>query len=224
MQMSDDENWNRFEVIDHRGPIDSHQRALVVGPSEDVRIRVLEQDDGRTLKVVLSDRVPSQTEVAKRTDALGAALDAVERFRVAVATFLGWVDEGGSPDALIPILSSLLHLGFELPQNEASDVETNDLRSQVEYNHVRRSVAERLNHDAYWVPVDPFNLDVEEVETTLGMISDDIVDIYIDLSHGALVADQHSLDDAIWEWRFSFETHWGRHASEVLSALYRLYR
>ena len=222
--MSGDENLNRFEVIDHRGSIDNHHRAVVVGPTADVRIRVLEQDDGRTLKVVLSDRDPSQPELAQPTWAVEATTEAVGHFRDAVATFLSWVDEGGSPEALIPILSSLLHFGFGLPQVEATDADTNDLRAQVEYGHVRRTVAERLRHDAYWVPLDPFKLDVEEVETTLGMISDDIVDIYIDLSHGALVEDRYSLTDAIWEWRFSFETHWGRHASEAFSALYRLYR
>lgn len=47
--------YTRFELIDHRGSVAEHHRAIVVQPGSEVEISVLEQDDGRTLKVVLSD-------------------------------------------------------------------------------------------------------------------------------------------------------------------------
>jgi len=225
--MSSDESLNRFEVIDHRGPVENHHRAMVVGPTEDVRIRVLEQDHGRTLKVVLSDREanPRISNDAGQApeDQVDSVVDSVAPFRDAVASFLSWVDHGGEPDALLRNLSSLLHLAFALPIVEPVGADTDHIRALVKYSHVRGNVAERIRGDAYWVAVDPFDLTVEHVATTFGMISDDIVDIYVDLSHGVLIADQGSLTNAIWHWRFSFDTHWGRHAADAFNALYRLY-
>ena len=49
--------FTRFELIDHRGPMAEHHRSIVAQSSDGVGIEVLVQDEDRTLKVVLSDRV-----------------------------------------------------------------------------------------------------------------------------------------------------------------------
>jgi hypothetical protein len=53
-----------------------------------------------------------------------------------------------------------------------------------------------------------------------GSLADDLADIYRDLKTGLIVDAAEQSDDAIWEWRFGFEKHWGRHAAHALYALH----
>lgn len=72
--------------------------------------------------------------------------------------------------------------------------------------------------DRYWEVFDPR---VRE-EPVAASLADDIGDIFRDLRTGlALHAEGHPAD-AIWHWRFTFEMHWGDHATDALRALHRL--
>jgi hypothetical protein len=56
-------------------------------------------------------------------------------------------------------------------------------------------------------------------------IADGIADIWRDLKAGLFLIDKGGPNDrnsAIWHWRFSFESHWGRHAVESITALHAL--
>lgn len=71
--------------------------------------------------------------------------------------------------------------------------------------------------DFYNTTFDPY-ADNEVVGCSL---ADDCGDIYRDLQAGlALWNDEHSRINAIWHWRFTFDTHWGRHAINALHALH----
>jgi Domain of unknown function (DUF5063) len=51
---------------------------------------------------------------------------------------------------------------------------------------------------------------------------DDLADIWRDLKEGLDVLTNRTASaevDAIWHWRFSFESHWGRHARSAITAL-----
>ncbi len=60
-------------------------------------------------------------------------------------------------------------------------------------------------------------------DVTLGSVADDLADIWRDLTD-ALEADKQgvSWQDVAWEVRFGLQTHWGKHAVEVLRALHDL--
>jgi hypothetical protein len=67
---------------------------------------------------------------------------------------------------------------------------------------------------------EPFQ-DHESVTTTL---SDDLEDIYCDLKRGLLEM-EHSAGvsaNIVWDWKFSLESHWGRHAVSAIGALHCL--
>ena len=69
----------------------------------------------------------------------------------------------------------------------------------------------------YWEVFDPDELD----QPVAGSLSDDLLDVHRDIRRGlALWESQHDAN-AIWEWRFSFESHWGDHAVDALRALHR---
>ena len=74
-------------------------------------------------------------------------------------------------------------------------------------------------HDLYWEVFDPY---VDE-DPTAGDLSDDFLDLLHDLQAGLAAWDANPARpaDAIFEWRTSFETHWGNHAASALRALHR---
>jgi hypothetical protein len=88
--------------------------------------------------------------------------------------------------------------------------------SHEEWGAVFGRVASRLGDaDAYWLVLDPFAEDAP----VLGSLSDDVADIYGDLKSGLRLIEGHPSEDASWDWRFTFDTHWGRHAASALYAL-----
>jgi hypothetical protein len=71
--------------------------------------------------------------------------------------------------------------------------------------------------DTYWGVFDPYKLD----EPVAGSLSDDLLDVYRDVRRGLALWESGHDASAIWEWRFSFESHWGDHAADALRALHR---
>jgi hypothetical protein len=59
-------------------------------------------------------------------------------------------------------------------------------------------------------------------EPLAGILSDDLADIWLDIKRGLQTLElnpEASLSDVLWSWKFSFETHWGRHAVSAMATL-----
>jgi hypothetical protein len=69
-------------------------------------------------------------------------------------------------------------------------------------------------------PADWKGFDLQE--PVAGSLSDDLLDVYRDVGKGLRLWDADALTAATWEWRFSFESHWGDHAIDALRALHRV--
>lgn len=57
-------------------------------------------------------------------------------------------------------------------------------------------------------------------EPVAGDVADDLADIYKDLIEGMWLLDRGHAAAAAWNWKDSFERHWGRHAVSALRALH----
>lgn len=66
--------------------------------------------------------------------------------------------------------------------------------------------------DLYWEVFDP-QYDHEDHEPVVGSLSDDVLDVYRDIRGGLWSWEKNEPANAIWEWRFSFDAHWGDHAA-----------
>jgi hypothetical protein len=55
-----------------------------------------------------------------------------------------------------------------------------------------------------------------------GSLADDITDIYLDLKDGLVLMEKNTSapQDALWEWRFGFDSHWGHHAMNALKTIH----
>jgi hypothetical protein len=56
----------------------------------------------------------------------------------------------------------------------------------------------------------------------MGMPADDFADIFRDVQDGLTKWRRGESGEALWEWRFGLENHWGKHLVEALHALYVL--
>jgi hypothetical protein len=68
----------------------------------------------------------------------------------------------------------------------------------------------------YWEVFEPYNLE----EPVGASLTDDILDIYKNVKEGIHLYEKNELVDAVWHWRFNFETHWGSHAVDAIRALH----
>lgn len=114
--------------------------------------------------------------------------------------------------------SHILLLG--LPDVAEDSEELADLVTSEEWKHVRNRLSE-LPIDGYWFIFEPRTDSPEE--PVFGTLSDDLGDIYRDVKEGLLLFELGKIDDAIWEWRFGFDTHWGRHLTRALYVIHNYF-
>ncbi len=61
---------------------------------------------------------------------------------------------------------------------------------------------------------------LHEEEPVVGDLADDLADMYRDIKAGLSLYDRGHRTEAVWAWRYSFQIHWGRHATNALYALH----
>ncbi len=146
----------------------------------------------------------------------------VEAFRCAAEEFCGMA-EAERPlvaDDLGLIRSLLLRLLLHIPAVESHPrgVGTHGRRpGNGEHARVRGRFA-GFSFNFYRVVFEPHDLESDD-EPVIGMLSDDLADIYRDLAEGLDQAKQGNLEAACFDWSFSYRTHWARHAVHALAAI-----
>ncbi len=143
---------------------------------------------------------------------------AFEHFLESAQQFCGFIDRAESleaqPRAVLAHLARLYAATFFL--SPAEPTETFDVWSVA----CAKPVWSGLGQSYYAVVENPFDLEGPEIGT--GDLDDDIVDIYFDVKRGLVAYEAGHHRDAQWFWIHSFESHWGAHAANAISALHRL--
>ena len=70
----------------------------------------------------------------------------------------------------------------------------------------------------YWEVFDPF----DQEDALCADIADDLSDIAADLLSGIREFEAGRINDAVFDWKFDLDTHWGNHLVDVLRALHAL--
>ena len=100
------------------------------------------------------------------------------------------------------------------------EVSTDDLDS------ISHRIGERIGgNSVYWEVFEPF--DHDNRDPVCGDLVDDLGDIYRDIKRALMIFDLGTAaakQDAIWQLKFGFENHWGRHAIGALMAIHHLLR
>ena len=126
---------------------------------------------------------------------------------------------------LLEVLLPLYVSATAIPAVEPGDDEDESSRvSHEEWSALFGALGEHLGSYAhYWEIYDPITLEPDD--PVAGNLADDLADIYRDLQDG-LQSWQHweaeKRRNALWQWRFGFESHWGAHAADALRAVHWL--
>lgn len=110
--------------------------------------------------------------------------------------------------------------GFAPAKSGTRDDARLDLIGHEAWQAQRERIGQKLSRDYYWCVFEPF--EPEKPDSIVGSISDDLADIWRDLRADLTEIDSGkatSITDAVWHWRFSFETHWAQHAAGAIVAL-----
>jgi hypothetical protein len=153
---------------------------------------------------------------------LGEIAQIADRFGMIADQFCSIVDSASNLDRtellgkLYRILPLLIGEAIGLPDVQPSD--NDEQIENSEWKQVHNLLKEKLGDwDLYHQVFDP----TEDDEAIFGSLVNDIAEIYSDLKEGLASVTRNALPgDAIWEWRFSFYTHWGRHAMEALLTMH----
>jgi hypothetical protein len=169
-------------------------------------------------------------------------VEAATRFGVIARRYCALVDTADNLEKdqllldLYRILPDLVSEAIRLPDvdlygrdepedlNEGSSAERPSApMSGVEWRALYELLRKRLGDvDLYWTVFDP--TDSKDTEAIRGSLADDVADIYRDLKEVLNLTDKSAISpqEAIWDWRFSFYSHWGHHAFSALRTLHNL--
>jgi len=156
--------------------------------------------------------------------------DVADRFGAVAKRFCSVVDSASSMDRtefiarIYRILPKLIDEAVSLPDVESSD--SDHKKSPInsrrqEWDRLYHSLKEKLGDwNLYRQVFDP----TQDTEAIFGSLADDIADIYRDLKDGLALNETHRSEpeDAIWEWRLLFQSHWGKHAMDALLTIHLL--
>ena len=146
----------------------------------------------------------------------------IERFAEIVRRYCAWaesasVDDNADMQTAQKLLAELHFAVLDLPDDEfEDDVELEDITTE-QWQTVRDRFA-NLQIEGYWTVFDPTK--DQENDTVFSLLSDDLTDIYRDIKYGLLLFDAGHISEAIWEWKFNFKIHWGRHLLDAQKVIY----
>jgi hypothetical protein len=149
---------------------------------------------------------------------------AIEQFIHDVRTFCQWVEgKEHGVSTVRQLLLSLMRGISHLPAEDRSEDRTHDYPCRG-YEGWKADF-ERLTDlpfHLYRMVYSP--LDIEDEESLVNDLRDDLADIYGDLRYGIAALDAGDDAYAFEHWRESYTYHWGHHASAAMRALDEHYR
>lgn len=112
---------------------------------------------------------------------------------------------------LLLLLSDIYNKALLLPNVEP----TEEFETEVE-----RILVSFGDFDIYWEVHNPYECE----EPVCGSLSDDFGDIYQELKTGVILYENGLINDAVWNWKWSFDNHWSYHLTDAIRALNQFMR
>jgi hypothetical protein len=144
----------------------------------------------------------------------------IERFVTVARDFCALLETGTALELgelrarLLHSLPALYLAGAKLP-NPDVDVEVEHVPLELD---LLVALSRHLgDNDTYWDVHDPTQKD----KPVAGSLAADLSEIRFDLQQGLLALERgEPVEAVVWEWRFGFENHWGRHLVDALRAIH----
>lgn len=132
--------------------------------------------------------------------------------------FCDWAEKGSltseqAQQHLADLHACILRVQLLTPEGEGDceDFLTNEDWKRI-YNRFQT-----LEPHIYRNVYDPLE---DQPGVDIAPLADDLADIYRDVKEGLVLFDRGLFEEAIWQWRYNFQIHWGRHLTAALTALH----
>lgn len=147
-----------------------------------------------------------------------------DRFSDEARRFVEWADGTSSSQTMSASVAlrrvvALYAVALELPQPWSEKVSLGEAPCP-DMSRRLATVRQRASALALQHYSEIFSPHVPHDEPVVGDLSDDLHDIYIDVAKGLRLHEMGHIDDALWQWGFNFQIHWGKHASSAIRALH----
>jgi len=180
-------------------------------------VAVRPSDFSRVIDADMSCRLASMQRTATRQHI-------ADRFSAEARRFVEWADGTSTPGPLsAPValrrVVAVYAAALSLPQPWSERVSNRrddelDLTEDLASVHRRAQSIPLQHYSEIFSPLVP------QDEPVVGDLADDLRDIYGHLAAGLYLHECGKIDDALWEWGFNFQAHWGEHASSAIRALH----
>lgn len=149
---------------------------------------------------------------------MGAIVD----FAAIARRYCEWVEDAPNADDVLlvhKLLAELQLRALELPDVSCDDeyVDVGNREGSLE------KVRDRLHTLPFEIYSQMFDVFADGEEPVCGALSDDLGDIYYDLREGLYFFDKGNENEAVWRWRLSYFSHWGRHLTGAQTALHQFF-
>ena len=148
-------------------------------------------------------------------------MELIAQFAEVVERFDEWFRRAPQPEDLLTAHRLLTEL--QLRVLHLPDYESEDEYVEIDNASNLKAWRDRFDHfpiDSYWKVFDVF---ADADAPVFCMIADDFADIHADILEGLHFFKQGNEAEAVWRWRFSYFTHWGRHLTGAQSALHQYF-
>ena len=145
-------------------------------------------------------------------------MDKIESFYRISAEYCNYVTENEINYNSIPFLMKLL-MNLYISALNLPDLEPET--TQISESNIRENIFIRINKEiptTYWEIFNPYMVE----EPVCGDLSDDLYDILSDLQNGIKEYEHGKIGNAVFEWKFGLNNHWGNHVVDVLRALHSI--
>lgn len=158
----------------------------------------------------------------KDPPAVDLRLQSIEQFAHAANQFAAWAiqqEDSGAVAARNALrhITELYLAALALPASAASE-NAPDIDVDIDEWKTICANCARFPLDYYGEIFDPLTMPPKE--PVVGSIADDIADIYRDVVTGLRHYHAGRTDEAVWQWTFLFQVHWGEHATGAIRALH----
>lgn len=144
-----------------------------------------------------------------------------ETIDASINAFLGLLETHADDDErdkrLALCLDSLV-AAFHASSDVQLDLDEGDDAPEIEFELLYEKWGKRFVSFGYYPDVAPDADPLEE--SSIGDAIDDLADISRDLLEAKWYADRGRLDNAIWTFRFGYQSHWGRHLHDLRRYVY----
>ncbi len=129
------------------------------------------------------------------------------------------LDENETREASLRFALDRLSLAYHFADYTADDSDYAESQKR-DYQAIREVVSNNFPQLGYYNVAGEISEKIAEAEVHVGDAIDDICDIAGDLEEVLWCWDNTSIDNALWNFKFGYDSHWGKHLRDLQLYLY----